>query len=300
MEKREEQVNKFQSELQARQIELDTAKEVYMANDMVKGKSKLKLNEMKLLRALIMQINKTDRGLYVYDIPVMDLANMLGISPKFIYREMDKMTTNLMSEVIYIGDGNPKHKWQKFHWVDTCKYQSGVLTIKLSEELAPYVLGLQNYYTRYPLEQIVQLKSIYSLRLYELLLCAMRTTPHASETELVYISVEVIRKATNTENKYSQIGQFKDRVIMPAISEINEKTSQYHIEARDYKESGKVVGFYFDIESQAGYAHRIRNGKKVHIDIAPDEMENIMEYEKQAEAQQDATLDGQMTIDDLF
>lgn len=237
-------------DMEMRRASIDTDYSVVMANDMIKGCSELSLNELKLLRTIIMQIKPEDTELYPYMMTVKDFQGITGLSEKRIYDEARKMCVHLLKEVIMIGDGNPRHPWEAFQWVSMCKYDLGKFYIKLNDCLKPYIVGLQRFYTKFQLSDIVRLNSTYAIRLLELIYEAMKNAPvYADKSTEVYIPVDVIRKATNTENKYTSISNFIKRVVDLPIKEINKKNEKYHISYRQYKESRKIVGFYFLVES---------------------------------------------------
>lgn len=243
-------------DIQTRQMNMDKENMVAIANDMIKGVSNLSLMEAKLLRLLIMQVVPEDDCFYRFNMKVNEFAKLLNIKSSNIYPQMKSIVSHLISEVISIGDGNPKHPWQMFHWLDYCGYADGTLTIELSKHLSPYILGLKKWYTQYRLEEIIELKSVYGIRLYELIAMAMKNRlPHGDVSTEVYIDIDTIRKATGTTNKYQRISQFKEKIIYTAIRDIN-KHCVYYVTARDYKEGRKIVGFYFLIES-ANW-HRIK------------------------------------------
>ena len=229
---------------------LDTENMVVMSNDLVKAKSNLSLNEIKILRLAIMQVIKQDTELMTYKVNVMELADLMQITRQSIYQEIDKITTSLLKEIVYVGDGNPKHKWLKFQWCSYCKYDNGVLTIKLHDNLKPYLIGLSQLYTQYALEDIFGLKSVYSIRLYELLREGLRGKKvYADHVAQVTILVDTIKKATDTETKYPRMGNFKARVIDDSLKEINEKLG-YYITYTPVKESRKIIGFKFELKSE--------------------------------------------------
>lgn len=247
-------MNQIIKDIQARQVQYDLDNHVAMANDMIRGISKLSLNEAKLLRLIIMQVQPDDTVFAPFTIKVSEFAQLLGIDRHDVYRQADRMTDRLMMELIRIGDGNPRHKWQKFHWVSRCSYDAGILTIQLSDDLKPYLLGLKKWYTQYRLEDVISFRSVYAIRIYELIVMGMQNVkPYADQVTEVYISIDTIRKATSTENKLKRISQFKEKVIDISIRDINECTD-YHVSVRDYKESRKIVGFYFTVQSNTRYA----------------------------------------------
>lgn len=229
---------------------LDVENQVVMSNDLIKGKSNLSLNELKLLRLTIMQVIAEDKDLLTYQIKIQDLAKILDITSPSIYRDVMEMCKHLLQEIVYVGDGNPKHKWQMFQWCSRCRYENGVITIKLNDDLKPYLIQLKQHYTQYMIQDILMLKTVYAVRIYELIREEMKYQEvYADKTATVSLDVDTIRKATDTEKKYAQIGIFKLRVIDSALKEINEK-SCYHVTYNDIKESRKIVGFKFKIESK--------------------------------------------------
>lgn len=222
---------------------------VVMSNDLIKGKSNLSLNELKLLRMTIMQVMKEDTDFLTYQVSIVELAKSLGIARQNLYVEVMEMCKHLMQEIVFIGDGNPKHKWEMFQWCSKCRYNDGIITIKLHEDLKPYLLELKKHYTQYVLQDILLLKTVYSVRMYELIVEEMKSRVYADKIATVELSIDTIRKATNTEDKYEQTAMLKVRVIDSSIAEINEKLG-YHITYVPIKRSRKIVGYRFTVESK--------------------------------------------------
>ena len=272
-------------EIHRREVTFDTNNYVVMANNMIlHSASNLTLNEIKLLRFFIMQTERDDKELFQYTTTISKLAESLDISSKLLYREIDKMTTHLMKEVITIGR-KKDDKWIQFHWVDVCQYENGKLTVKLSDELKPFLVGLRGSFTRYHLSEIVGLNSIYAIRIYEILNGYMNDNnkPHADVAIEISISIDELRRITDTTDKLERYSSFKSRVIDTAVKEINQK-SIYHVIATPYKNGRAVAGFDFLIESQAGYAHRIGNqsDKKKSVGkvvMKKDGQMNLMDYQ---------------------
>ena len=271
-------------EIHRREVTFDTNNYVVMANNMIlHSASNLTLNEIKLLRFFIMQTEKDDEELFEYTTSVTQLSESLEISKELLYRELGEMTEHLMKEVIEIGS-RKDDRWIMFHWVDVCEYQNGKLTVKLSDELKPFLIGLRGSFTRYHLADIVGLNSIYAIRIYEILNGYMneKNLPHADVSIEISISIDELRRITDTQDKFERYSNFKLRVIDTALKEINRK-SNYHVTATPYKDGRTIVGFDFLIESQVGYAVRKQNQKKgIMIKADFDQLDgqmNIMDYQ---------------------
>lgn len=285
--KREERYKtllEVEKSINRKEVTFDTNNYVVMANNMIlHSASNLSLNELKLLRFVIMQTEKDEKELFTYTVPAKELAKMLEIQPKDFYKKVKVMTKHIMQEVIYIGDDS-KEDWFMFHWVDLCRYSKGKLTIKLSDELKPFLIGLRGSFARYRLSEIVSFTSTYAIRIYEVLTGYLNENnlPHADVAIEISVSIDELRKATDTGTKFARYSNFKAKVIDTAMREINDKSS-YHITATPYKSGNAVAGFEFLIESQAGYAHRMSNQSKT-IKIKND----------------DEQLEGQMNITDFI
>ncbi len=267
-----------------KEVTFDTDNYVVMANNMIlHSASNLTLNEVKLLRFFIMQTEKGDKELFQFTVDVPKLAESLEISPKVLYRQLDGMTEHLMKEVITIGSKKDDH-WIKFHWVDICEYDKGKLTVKLSDELKPFLIGLRGSFTRYRLSEIVGLNSMYAIRIYEVLNGYMNENnrPHADVSIEVSISIEELRRITDTTDKFERYSSFKTKVIDTALKEINQK-SIYHVTVTPYKSNRAVVGYDFLIESQVGYIHRTQDEqKKIVLQNDTDQLEgqkDIFDYQ---------------------
>lgn len=277
---REQALAEVEKNIHRKELTFNTDNYVVMANNMVlHSASNLNLNELKLLRLIIMQTQKDDQELFEFELAVTDLCKLLEIKSKDIYKRLDTMTTHIMQEVIKIGDDS-KQEWKKFHWVDICEYKKGMITIKLSDQLKPYLLGLRGCFTRYQLSEIISLKSIYAIRIYEILNGYMNENnlPYADNAVEISVSIEELRKATDTEKKFERYSSFKTYVVDTALKEINEK-SKYHVIATPYKRGRAIVGFEFLIESQAGYWSRTAAGQQDNNVVQIDGQMNLLDYQ---------------------
>ena len=281
---REQRVLEVEKSINRKEITFNTENYVVMANNMVlHSASNLNLTEIKLLRFIIMQTEKGDKDLFEFDVAVKDLCKLLDIKSKDMYKRIDTMTTHLMQEVIRIGDDS-KQQWRKFHWVDVCEYKKGIITIKLSEQLKPYLIGLRGCFTRYQLSEIISLKSTYAIRIDEMINGYLNENnlPHADVAIEISISIDEIRRATDTEKKFERYSSFKTYVIDTALKEINEK-SKYYVTATPYKRGRAVVGFEFLIESQVGHTIKMQNqNKEIKMQTDPEQLDgqmNLMDYQ---------------------
>ena len=232
---------------------LDTRNYVCQANSLVGGKQALKLNSAKLIRAAIMQIAKEDKELKPYIITISELAKLLNVTKSNIYRDIDSITDDILNNPVYVREetcnrGNKNVRWIKMPWVTRCEYHSDVgIALKLNDELRPLLLNLQDHYTQYALDEILVMKSVYAIRLYELLQSKImsRVLPKAGTN--IELSIETIKECCGCEGKsYNIFSNLRNRVIDIGVKEINKKT--LFTVSYDYVKKGKtVIGLIFHI-----------------------------------------------------
>lgn len=216
-----------------------------MANDIIRGKSEMSLQEARLIRLLITQVAKEDKDLKTYTCRIQDLAKFLGISQSNMYRDIYTICDNLLTCLVRIGTGNPREPWLKYQWVSMANYDgNGTVTLKLSEQTSRYVLELSEWFTQYRLDNILEFNSYYAIRLYELLKCDIGV----SQDRKVYFeySIDELRLFFSCENKYKETKDFNKRVIEISVREINAKADiDVYIEYCKTGKSITSVRFYF-------------------------------------------------------
>ncbi len=200
---------------------------IYQSNRLIEASYTLTVMEQKLIRLLASMIKKDDDDFKEYKFKTKELIKILNTSDSRFYRDIDNITDSIMQRVIKIKDINTG-EFEKYHWVDICKYKDGILTLKVNKELKPFYLNL-DWYTKYQLKNIMQFKSTYSFRLYELL-------KQYEKIGIRSITIDDFRCVLDIDDKqYPKYANLKQKVISVAVNEINSKTDLY-IEYEEEKE----------------------------------------------------------------
>ncbi|WP_426138816.1 RepB family plasmid replication initiator protein, partial [Psychrobacter sp. TWR1-1-1] len=139
-------------------------------------------------------------------------------------------------------DGKPvKSRWlQRVKYLDNEAAIEVCFTYDVVTEISR-IHGLEKYFTQYLLQQTSQLKSIYSVRLYELLVqwkTAKKTPLFELKTFREQLGLGV--------NDYKIMGNFKARVLDNAVNEINEK-SDLKVSYEQVKKGVAIAGFKFKV-----------------------------------------------------
>ena len=235
---------------------------VIQANELVRSKQDdLTLLEAKLVRLAITQIVREDNKFNTYSCNVVDLADFLGISKDNIYRDIQEISKSLIKKSIFIKDKTEPRKKGKenyliFNWVDYIEYRDGVITFKLHDKLKPYLLGLEQLFTMYGYEAVIELPTNYSIRLYELIASyqnmTVRLMPDTNYTDIpiekneFIFSVDWLRDYFNFNDKYPNTGDFIRRVIDGAVKAIQKNTIM-RLDYRTVKKGRSITHIVFKL-----------------------------------------------------
>lgn len=219
---------------------------VVQANELITGKQNLKLNSAKIMRALIMQIKPDDEEMKSYVIGIPELSKLLGVGAANLYRNMDSITDDILTNHVAIKDHH-QGKFIKIQWVSACAYQKGVgLAVKMNPLLKPFLLNLQEHYTQYQLENILAMKSVYAIRIYELIQKEQIIKFIPKEGTSIVLTIKQIREACDCEDKFGKISQFKAKVLDVAVKEI-QRTTSYTISYDCLKNGRSIEAIRFHV-----------------------------------------------------
>lgn len=246
------------------QIPIKYNKDYYVvqANELIRSKQDdLTLLETKLIRLAISQVLQDDTDFKTYTCSVPELARFLGLSKNNVYRDIQDISMSLMKKSIFIKSKEPnkrgKYNFEMFHWVDYVRYEDGIITFRLSENLKPYLIGLDELFTKYGYGAVIELPTTYSIRLFELL-ATYRNMPYKERFKTNYTEIPIehnefiftmdyLREYFNCNDKYDNSADFVSNVIDKAVKAICKKTFM-RVSYRKVKEGKfiKYIVFKFD------------------------------------------------------
>lgn len=228
---------------------LDKDYYVVQANELITGKQALKLNSAKLIRAAIMQVVREDEELKPYIIKIKDLAELLSVPASNIYRDVEDIVKDIRENPVFIKVADEKKtRWIEIPWYSRCEYHSDIgIALKLNPELKPYLLNLKEHYTQYALCEVLTMKSVYAIRIFEML--QSKIMGQAVDGTHVVLTVQEIREACDCEDKYPAFGNFRDKVLSVAAREI-ERATTYNLSFTYQKNGRRVVAIDFFMQSK--------------------------------------------------
>ncbi len=213
---------------------------VSKSNQLVEARYKLSLREQRFILIMASMIEPKDKELQFYRVPSGDLIRALGWEKEHdAYKRLRNLIRGLQKRLLQIK--RPNGKVLETQWVGSAEYEPGFVEFEFSAKLKPYLLQLREQFTRYKLKNIIQLQSIYSIRLYELL-------KQYETIGIRRITLEELREYLELKSKaYASYGNIKNRVLRPAQSEI-EKNTDILFTFDEIKHSRKVVELLFTIK----------------------------------------------------
>lgn len=156
----------------------------------------------------------------------------------------------------------------KTYWISGIEYVYGenAVIIALSPHVVTEINKRDSNFTSYYLEQISPFKSVYSIRVFEL----MKQWKSAGKTPVIDISIFRLQLGI-LPTEYQRINNFKARVLDVAINEINEK-SELNIDYIQIKKGRVVSGFQFTIKAK---------NKRKEKDVTPKDNSDYWLNDKQ-------------------
>ena len=227
---------------------LDKSNYVVQSNTLIGGKQALKVNSAKLIRAAIMQVVKEDQELKPYVITINQLSELLSVPKSNLYRDVYDITDDIIKNPVFLkAETGKKIAWVKIPWVTRCEYRSDVgIAITLNDQLKPYLINLKKHYTQYELADVLTMKSVYGIRIYELLQEIRQNRNIPKDGIEIPLSIETIREVCDCEEKYPTFSNLRARVIDAAVKDIN-KSTNYRVTYTYQKEGKSVTGVIFNL-----------------------------------------------------
>lgn len=227
---------------------------VVTANEFIlaEGIADLSLNARKMLYLALAQCRKSDPEFYEYSISPVELADIWGISRQWVYQQADAITDELMRLVIKVCEKTGK-RFKKRHVFFTCDYDDDSrLTFKLHKEMTDLLLGVDKDFSKPLLWDFMRMRSPYSMAVWHLMQKEMNSAKPMMTRPIEFdLTLDELRQATNTQDKFERLSQFKERVLDKAIREIRENCL-VNIHYSYIKKGRAVTGFRFVAESYFG------------------------------------------------
>lgn len=234
---------------------------VVKSNVLIEARYRLSLQETRVIYWLLTQIRPEDENLKANKMEIIEFAKMIGVEADNQYSKLRSVTKSLMRRVMEIYS-QEEDKTIQVSWLSSAEYQhkKGYVSLEFSPKLKPYLLQLKSHFTKIEFADFLELRSVYSVRIFEILL-------QYESIGKRKILIDDLRLYCGIEKKeYSLYADLKRYVIERAKTEINAKT-EYEIDYTEIKEYRKVIAIEWIIK------------KKTHFEKSQKEKASILQKE---------------------
>lgn len=210
---------KISKEKQAEQAKIERC--VNMSNALTRSAQSLTLAEKRLVMLAVGKLDSTlpaipqNMGVVV---TAAEFAREFGVSMDTAYDELQSAGKQLFKRYIaFYGDGG--NLLTQMHWVGEAQYhkKEGWIALDFYHKLAPQLFEFKGLYTSYRLSRAAGLRSVYSWRLFELLMQFKRTG-------LLRIPLDEFCHAMEAPETFkANFANLRIKCIEPAVKEIREK-----------------------------------------------------------------------------
>jgi len=217
----------------AKEIEISNRDRVHKGNTLVEAKIKLPLIEQRILAIAISKINPTRNSLEnPYRFTVKSYCELVGVKERGMFEAIDKAIQSLTSRGLEKYDPDTR-QMTYYNWLDKAVvHDNGKIDIYFHKDLENDLLAKKKY-SEYLLKHVLEFKSKYAIRFYELL----ESWAYKGTKE---INIDVLREMVGLEEAdYPRYSDFKKRVLTKSILEINTETD-LHVEVNEFRKNKKV------------------------------------------------------------
>ena len=265
------------------------------------------LQNYQIFLSLISKIKKNDKnGQYIpsnklnrqYNLSAKEYTYMFNGDIKNSYKAIRNTADKLIKTDIRILTPDDNQYWR----INVCskaeyKNKEGIINIKFTDDIMPYLAQVKEKFILYNLKEISYFKSIYTIRLYELV-------QEYKETGWILKSVDQLREVLTVGKTFALYADFKRFTFKKGCDEIN-KLYDLNLKFEEIKKGRKVISIKFTF-----YKTKVINF------IDPFTKKTVLQFEKpklivdpkslkrkcknqKSNIQKNNVLDGQTNLDDI-
>lgn len=256
------------SDEKIKELVVDNNAQYKMRNELVNSRYRLGVVEQRMIIALASHINKHGDDFDQCMIDANDLAKFMGLDSKSAYGQLKRTADALVKCIVsfewYKTPKSKQKSWIKANWFDYICYDAETVTIvfKFGSLVKPLLLEVVEAYVRAEAKPLMKFRRSASYRFYNF---AVEWQKLREKT----ISIDDLKHMLMLDDEYPLYGGLNQKVIAPAIKEIN-KLTDYEISYMPQKTGRKITDIVFKIKVKN--KSKIKPKKKdIETDAVPAE-----------------------------
>jgi len=239
-------------------------------NKLITSKYHLTLNQIKFISFMSSKINRDDEDFFTYTFRVNDILNVLGID-RAHYKQLRISLRKLMTKYVVLEDNEffvKETTFLSYFYIDK---KQDLIKMRFDKSLKPFLLQLNQKFTKLSLAQILRFNSQYTIRMYEILESKMNLYNKYKNRDLLEFEYsltelkEILSGEYNedteqieTPKSYNSYNNFKRKVLDISFNELKEK-GDYYFEYEPIKTGRTYTDIKFTI---------FKNREKIKKDFA--------------------------------
>lgn len=167
-----------------------------------------------------------------------ELYDILGSNEH--YEHIRKQVKSLQSKIVELKKDNGDIVSLSIMPYVTWKNNSELVICEFGRGLMPYLIELKERFTKYNVMNVKAFKSRYGLIIYEYLLSL-----RYQKEPIYYVKMNDLRRMTGTTKLYKRFINFEERVLKPAMEDINSGTLEFLVKYEKIKIGRFIDGIQF-------------------------------------------------------
>ncbi|MGL5641560.1 MAG: replication initiation protein [Paraclostridium sp.] len=215
-------------------------------NVLVQSKYSLSLNENRMFLLILYKLQKDYNGSMCCEIHYDEFKDIIKRTNDRTVKKISEYLAGLMQKSIFFMEKKKNNKlvWGQYNFISGYQFDEETQVFRIDSPKKIYDLldqYLKTGYTPANLALLFSLKNYNAQRLYDLI----RVWSGTKQT--INYTVDDIKMYLMLEDSYPQYANFKRRVILPAIKELNE-TGYFEIDIKENKVGRKVDSIDFTVK----------------------------------------------------
>lgn len=189
---------------------------------------RLSITEKRCMEALISKLHplRSDNQPDL-ELTALEYAKAYNVPTNVAYRDIAGAVDALMHRVITADRPNGKPGKIQLSVMDSAEYKDdeGKVICSFGKKITPYLLGLREKFSSYPLKKVVNFQSSYTWRFYELLVSWAQPKQETNGRFMGWIKnqpVDELREMLGVPDSY-RWNMFDSRVLNTSVQELREK-----------------------------------------------------------------------------
>jgi len=225
-------------------ISINDNSEVRKSEALVRARFQLNPLALKFITCIVSNIKRSDPSDEEYIFKVREFQELRKASNNNIYKLVKNAVNELLENPLNIPT---ETGFFACNWISDANYNEGEGTVSfyISPRLKPYILEFQEKYLKYKIENILPLRSAYSIRMYELLKDWYRLKSRYGHKAKKVESINELRKMLEIPKGYAY-KDIKRQVIKKSQADLSKHTD-ISFEFQEIKSNRKVTHIKFFI-----------------------------------------------------